>query len=161
MTTDRHPTREELIDFQHRALEPGADAAILAHIERCVPCAAIHDEEARLTELVRAHARSESFELPLGFAAATLARARERERSRFFEGLLAWWRPAIAVPAALFFAIAAFLAPVVLPRLYHPGSQINALHDLRDHAALMATEPFEESSQAPIVLASDRGNATP
>uniref|UniRef100_E6Q5F1 Zinc-finger domain-containing protein n=1 Tax=mine drainage metagenome TaxID=410659 RepID=E6Q5F1_9ZZZZ len=161
MTTDRHPTREELIDFQHRALEPAADAAVLTHIENCVPCAAIHDEEARLTELVRAHARSERFELPLGFAAATLARARERERSHYLERFLSWWRPAVAVPAAVFFVLAAFLAPVVLPHLYRPTSQINALHDLRDHAALMATEPFEESSQAPIVLASDRGNAAP
>ncbi|NNM98928.1 MAG: hypothetical protein HKL91_03905 [Candidatus Eremiobacteraeota bacterium] len=161
MTTDRHPTREELIDFQHRALEPGADAAILAHIEGCAPCAAIHDEEARLTDLVRAHARSERFELPLGFAAATLAIARERERPHYIERFLAWWRPAIAVPAAVFVVLAAFLAPVVLPRLYHPTSQINALHDLRDHAALMATVPFEDSSQAPIVLANDSGNAAP
>ena len=160
MTTDRHPTREEIVDFQHRALEPGADAVLLAHIEICVPCAAIHDEEARLTELVRVHARSEHLELPLGFAAATLARARERERPRFVEQFLAWWRPAVAVPAAAFLVLAALLAPVVLPRLHHP-SQINALHDLRDHAALMATVPFEDSSQAPIVLASDSGNAAP
>ena len=160
MNKEQHPNREDLIDFQHRELDAGRDAEILGHLESCRDCASVHDEEARVGEWLRSHAKSEVRELPLGFAAATLARA-HGERNRLGERFLNWWRPAIAVPAIAFLLLLAVALPTMLPRLHQQSTQISALYDLRDHAALMATEPFEGTSQAPIELANDSSNGAP
>ena len=107
MTT--HYDRDTLIDYIHGALEPATDAAIFAHLEGCVPCRTLRDEELVFGDALRAAARASEREFP------SLVKARvwdtiRHERPSFMERLRAQWTPALAVPIAAALALAAYLS---------------------------------------------------
>lgn len=157
MNNDQHPTVEQLSDFVHGELSERDDAAIHAHIAGCTACSETHDTEARLGDLLRAHARAEERELPPGFAErivdAAIASGR-REQTSFGDLVARWFRPAIALPVAAVVALAIYLGAGAL----HPSPQtgaIDATSYIESHAALAAAMPFADGSMVPVSFASD------
>lgn len=148
-----HPTPEELVDYLHGELPAQQDAAVHAHLAECSPCARAYESEASLTELLRAHARSEQRELPyrvitgIRDAAAGTAAASPWERIR------SALRPIVLIPAAAALAVALYLGLGVR----HPAgvTPIDAASYVNNHAALTATTPFAEDAPIPATLTSD------
>jgi anti-sigma factor RsiW len=141
--TQQHPTTEAIIDYLHRELTPEADAAMLTHLESCRDCAASYEEQAQLSEGLRAYARATERELPEGVV-ARIWDAVERESSApsFVERLQALLRPVIAVPIAAMLVVGAFFAYNASHHV--PLTTIDAAVYLRDHAAVTSTLPFGE-----------------
>lgn len=163
MTNDdalrEHPDLGTLVDYLHRELPPGSDAALLAHLESCRPCAAAYEEQARIGEALRAQARAAERDLPQGVVASIWS-AVEREGAApesWWERLGAAFRPVVAVPLLVALAIAFFYFGV--PAL-HGGTAVartvDAAYLLDDHAALSSTVPFSESAVVPAALERDR-----
>src|SRR5665213_3407926 len=95
-----HINQEQLVDYLHRGLAPEDDAMVHAHLDACAQCRLAYQDEASLSEALRAHARNEARDLPAGVAAsiwAAIATARRRES--LSDRLLTWLRPAVLVPA--------------------------------------------------------------
>lgn len=145
-----HVTTEEIIDYLHRELSPEADAAMLVHLNSCAQCAAMYEEQARISESLRAYARASERELPQGVV-ARIWDAVEAQQAQPTLGarLVAFFRPAVAVPA--------LAAPLVVGAFFgytashHNGAvtTIDAAYYLRDHASLNNTMPFGEGSVEP------------
>ncbi len=139
----QHLNNDTLTDYMHGALSPPDDAAAYAHIEACEACRREFAAEAALTELLRSTAAREERELPPTVKAAIWSRiraARPSAMSRF----AALFRPALAVPAAVVLALAAYFGTQYLG----PGGAptIEASYYLQDHAALDGTMPFSDHS---------------
>jgi anti-sigma factor RsiW len=163
MTNDdasrEHPDLGTLVDYLHRELPPGSDAALLTHLESCRPCAAAYEEQARIGEALRSQARASERELPPGVVASIWS-AVEREgagQESWWERLVAAFRPVVAVPLLVALAIAFFVFGV--PAM-HGGTAVARTVDagylLDDHAALSSTVPFSESAVVPASLEQDR-----
>ncbi len=155
---NEHLNHDDFIDYLHGECAPGRDAAILAHLNGCDACTAAYDAEARLGELLRAHAKHTERELPYGMSASIWERIEREPTARragwaaAFANLL---RPAVAVPAIAALAVAAYFGATTL---YHGPARpsIEAAFYLNDHAALTRTVPFSEGgSVVPSTLASD------
>jgi anti-sigma factor RsiW len=154
-----HPSIERIVDYTRGELSARDDADVYAHLAECPACAGTHDQERRLTELLKAHARADERELPLGFASAIRARAAADE------GEPAWWsrhsvramlRPAAAVGIAALLVIA-FVVSFTIPRGPANANTITPSAYLENHAALSSTVPFEDGTNAPIALTADEG----
>lgn len=155
---NEHLNHDDFIDYLHGECAPGRDAAILAHLNECEACTAAYDEEARLGELLRAHAKHTERELPYGMSASIwyrIEREQTAERPRWASAVAAFLRPAIAVPAAAALVVAAYFGVTALQ--HGPARpSIEAAFYLNDHAALTRTVPFSEGgSVVPSTLASD------
>ncbi|MBV8155377.1 MAG: zf-HC2 domain-containing protein [Candidatus Eremiobacteraeota bacterium] len=152
-----HPTIETLSDYVHGELSERDDAAVHAHLAGCSACAELHDIEARLGEVLRAHARAEERELPLGFEARIVdaAIASDASSATGWREAFAWlWRPAIAVPVAAALALAIYFgAGAVNPPLR--SATIDATSYVESHTALAADMPFADSSALPVTFASE------
>jgi anti-sigma factor RsiW len=153
---ETHPTLEELVDYQHGALAPSEDAGIHAHLAQCRACAEAHEAEAALTELLRAHARSEERELPESVVARIRDSIERSPRAGLWQTLQTASRPIVLVPAAVAIAAVLYLgahgwqlAPAATP--------IDAAYYVNSHAALTATAPFSEDAPIPAMLTSDAG----
>ncbi len=154
---NEHLNHDDFIDYLHGECAPGRDAAILAHLNGCEACTAAYDEEARLGELLRTHAKRTERELPYGMSASIWERIEREQIARpgWASALKAFLRPAIAVPAAAGLVVAAYFG---LTALQHGPVRpsIEAAFYLNDHAALTRTVPFGEGgSVVPSTLASD------
>ncbi|HEY1653629.1 MAG TPA: zf-HC2 domain-containing protein [Candidatus Tumulicola sp.] len=150
-----HPTTEQLIDYVHGELPSAQDAAIHVHLAGCPECTTAHDAEVRLGEVLRAHARAETLEMPPGLVTAIRARTAAEASTR------AWWqrlstsmRAAVAVPIAaalaltLYFVTGGWHAPV------NSGSA-DAAYYMENHAALSSNTPFGGGEALPTVLTAD------
>ncbi|MHB8148295.1 MAG: anti-sigma factor family protein [Vulcanimicrobiaceae bacterium] len=153
---EHHFNDNDFIDYLHGELSPGRDAAMLAHLDACATCRSAYDEEARLGEMLRAHATRSERELPYGLTADVWKRIeRESESPQWAKRLLALLRPAIAIPVAAAVVLAAYFGVTTLERGPARPS-IDAAYYLNDHAALTRTVPFSEGgSVVPSTLASD------
>jgi predicted anti-sigma-YlaC factor YlaD len=144
----QHLTNDILIDYMHGALTPQKDAEVYAHMETCDVCRAEYDAEVSLSEALRAHARREEREMPPMLKAEIWERIREAQPSPASR-LLAWLRPAVALPIAAALAIAAYFGPSVFGP--HGAPAIEASYYLQDHAALNSTIPFSDhGSMSPV-----------
>lgn len=156
MSTNEHPSLEELTDYVHGELPPQRDAAVHAHIAGCVPCAEAHDTEVRLGEVLREHARAEERELPLGFARRIIdaAIASEPQPAPWWELLTRALRPAVAIPAFAAVALALYFALAGSHQSSVQMATIDAATYIDNHAALTSDMPFSESSTVPAAFAS-------
>jgi predicted anti-sigma-YlaC factor YlaD len=155
-----HITDEQLIDYLHQALAPEDDAAVYAHLNTCGQCARAYEDEAALTEALRAHASAEERDLPSGVVASVWA-AVEASRSRSFLTRLTstWLRPAVLLPLAAVIVIALLILPRLGPSA--PAQTIGVAYYLQDHAAMGSTMPFAETNVLPASLENDdQGQST-
>lgn len=151
-----HPSIDHLVDYTRGELSAREDANMHAHLAQCPQCTQAHDEELRLVELLKAHARAEERDLPLGLAEAIYARAKSdrTEPARWswhHVGTLLRPMAAVAVAAVL---VIAFLVSFIVPH----GAQNNAIDAaayMQNHAALASTMPFEDSAAVPATFAVD------
>jgi anti-sigma factor RsiW len=148
-----HPSSEMLLDYVHGELPAHQDAAVHAHLAVCSSCSGAYDEEMRLGELLRAHARAEERELPPGFGARVIAAATASPPAR------AWWqapifRPAYVLPAAagivlaLYLGFSAFGGPA-------KTTTVGATYYIESHAALATDAPFAEGASLPVSFAAN------
>jgi Putative zinc-finger len=150
-----HPTAENLTDYLHHALSPEDDAQIHTHLETCASCRSDYQHEARLTEILRAHARKQERDLPAGVVARIWDRIDVGgDRPSFWETLHAFLRPTIAVSAAAALLLAAYFGPAYWNARTLPPS-IDAAYYLQDHAAVTGTLPFADTAAMPAALQND------
>jgi len=149
---ETHPSIEQLIDYHHGELPPAQDAAVHAHIASCADCAQAHAEEVSLTELLRAHARTEERELP----ESVVARIREAatQRTTAWERIRTAFRPIMLLPAAAAVAIALYLG-VKAGHGTARATTIDAAYYVDTDAALTATAPFSDEAPMPALLTSE------
>ena len=155
---NEHLNIAQLTDYLHHALDPESDAAAYAHIAECTTCGAAYGREAAFSEALRAQARATERELPGSVLTAVRSRiAAETSRSRVWEAVRSWLRPAFVIPAV---AIAAVVLFIGVPRFVanqQPAS-IQAAYYLQGHSEMNGTMPFADATSA--VPASLTGNDT-
>jgi len=140
-----HLANQLLIDYMHAGLAPEEDARVYAHIEACPACRADYDAELALTDLLRTYALRETRELPPTLKAELWERIRAARPSPL-QNLAGWLRPAVALPMAAAFALAAYFGTTYIgPRGAAP---IDAAYYLQDHAALNSTVPFSDRASS-------------
>jgi putative zinc finger protein len=150
-----HPTNENLTDYLYHALSAEDDARIHTHLETCAVCRADYQREARLTEILRAHARRQERDLPAGVIARIWDKINaETARPRFWETARALFRPAVGIPIAAAIALAAYFGPAYWNARNAPPS-IDAMYYLQDHATMNDTLPFADSAAMPASLQND------
>lgn len=152
---NEHTTTEAIIDYLHRELSPEEDAALLVHLGSCPECSATYEEQARLSESLRAYSRASERELPQGVVARIWdAVEAQQARPTFVQRIAAAFRPAIAVPIAAVLVVGAYFGYTAT---HHTPSivTIDAAYYLRDHASLNSTMPFGESQVEPASLRGD------
>jgi anti-sigma factor RsiW len=147
-----HTTLEDIIDYLHRELSPEADAALLGHLSSCPECAAMYEEQARISESLRAYGRATERELPQGVVARIWDAVDAQEtRPTFAQRIAAAFRPAIAIPVAAVLVVGAFFGYAATHHAA-PVTTIDAAYYLRDHASLNSTMPFGTSVVDPASL---------
>jgi predicted anti-sigma-YlaC factor YlaD len=147
-----HATQEQLIDYLHRELAPGEDAALALHLGTCDACRERYDDEARLSEALRTYARATEREMPVGIRAAVFGAIEERTQPAWRAALSRWMRPAFAVPVTAALVLVAFAG---YGTAHHgSGTTIDAAYYLDDHAALTSAVPFNEGNTEPAALLS-------
>lgn len=152
---NQHPTTEQIIDYLHRELTPEADAALLVHLEACSACGALYEEQAQLSESLRAYGRASERELPQGVVARIWdAVEAEHARPSLGERLAAFWRPAFAIPVAAVLVVGAFFGYSSTHRTV-ALTTIDAAVYLRDHASINSTMPFGDGATEPASLHGD------
>ncbi len=150
---NEHPNTELLIDYLHRELPPQEDAAVLTHLADCAACRDAYQVQARITERLRAHARAEERDLPLG----VIARVRDRIAG---QARVAWWqqwslafRPIVGLPVAAVLVLAMALGWASLRPHAAAAPSIAATYYLDDHAALSTSSlPFAQTAAVPAAL---------
>jgi len=145
-----HFSHDQLIDYVHGELSPSDDAVLQQHLGDCAACRALYQEEVRISESLRSYARATEREMPAGIRNA-LFDAIERPAPSWQERLVVWLRPAITVPVACALIIAG-IAGYETTR--PPGTTIDAVYYLDDHAALTSSVPFSEGNPVPAALLS-------
>lgn len=138
-----HVNSETLIDYLHGALSPEADAQIFAHVNACPSCRTDYDAEVALNEGLREYARGTERELPSLVKAAIWTEVRAARPSPLSR-VIAWARPAVAVPVLAALAIAAYFGSGYLTAPAPPS--IKAAYYLQDHAAMQSAVPFSDHS---------------
>ena len=156
MTNREHPTLEELMDYVHGELKEHDDAAVHAHLAGCSPCSEAYEQEARLGELLRDHARLEERELPPSVVDGIFDALAEQSSASptVWRRLSAALRPAIALPVAAAIVLAVYFGFVATHGTARAQS-IDASYYLEDHAEFATTVPFSDESAAPAMLTSD------
>lgn len=150
-----HPSIDTIIDYVHHELAPAQDALLLAHLEQCDECRAAYEAEARVGELLRAHAHATQRELPQGVVATIWDRVETMQSAPSFgERLRAWLRPAIMVPAGIV-AAAAVVFALTMNTHHDSGPVIDAAYYLNDHNTMSNTVPFGEGTVLPSGLSGD------
>jgi len=140
-----HLNNQTLIDYMHAGLAPEEDAHVYAHLEACTDCRSEYDSELAMTDMLRTFALADQRELPSSVKAEIWERIRSARPSPL-SALAAWFRPAVAIPAAAVLAVGLYFGTTYLsPR--GPAS-IDAAYYLEDHAALNSTVPFSDHVNA-------------
>jgi hypothetical protein len=147
----QHLTSDILIDYLHHELAPADDARVLAHLESCASCARELNVEATFTDRLRAVARAQELDLPLGFQSAIMARIAS-EKPGVWQSLGRLWRPVVIVPfAAAVAAGAFFLAPVLAPPS-SPSAALPVSYYLQEHDVRAQENPLGDRSA--VILSS-------
>ncbi len=154
-----HIDLDTLLDYLHRELPPGADAVVLQHLAACSQCRALHDEQAQLSDSLRAYGRASERELPAGVVARIWdAVDAERAAPSLAQRLASWLRPAIALPVAAAIAVVLYLG-IARPHFAPTSAVIDAAYYIDDHAALTSTVPFSQGNVVPPSLENDETGA--
>jgi anti-sigma factor RsiW len=154
---DTHLSFEEIIDYTHGELSPGSDARFHEHLAGCPTCFEVYQTELQVGESLRAYARENERELPLGFAQAIVRKATEY-RPSFWERWSAALRPLVAVPVAAAIVLVAYFA---IARQGGPVRRFDPSYYLEDHTALAASVPFEDAAALPAMMTSDETTQAP
>ncbi|HEY8314467.1 MAG TPA: zf-HC2 domain-containing protein [Candidatus Baltobacteraceae bacterium] len=141
----QHLTNPQLIDYIHGALAPEEDASVHAHLESCALCREEYATEVALTELLRKQAALEERDMPSTVKAAIWQQIRDARPSPATR-ILAWLRPAIAIPVAAAIVLAAYFG--LHSQQASAAPTIDAAYLLQDHAAMNSTVPFGDRSGA-------------
>lgn len=141
----QHLTNDSLLDYIHGELSPADDAAVYAHIEQCQPCRQEYEAEVALGEMLRTQAARDERELPSTVKAEIWERIRSADPSPVAR-VLAWLRPAVAIPVAVAIAAAAYFGTTYIGS--QPAPTIEASYYLQDHAAMNSTIPFSDHTSA-------------
>ena len=148
--SEQHVDPERLVEYLHRELPPSEDALVRAHLAECAACAEAYDAEARLGDLLRAHAQAEERELPPGVVASIRAAVGERRAP--------WWSLGGRLHPVL---VAASIVAGILVGSYFSlatwhshaiASTIDAAYLVGDHEALEETTPFCDGETLPQEL---------
>ncbi len=148
---NQHPTEEQIVDYLHGELAPGADAALLLHLEDCAQCRSDYGAQARISELLRDYAVASERDFPLGMSERIRNAIESVPGPSWDQRVRALLRPVMVIPVAAAFAIAAFLGHGVTLR-HGATTIIDAAYYLDDHAALTSTVPFGEGTVVPSTL---------
>ncbi len=154
-----HLSLDRLVDYTRGELSERDDADIHAHLAECNDCARAHESERRLVDLLKAHARAEERELPPGLTTAIRARAADdrADRPRWsWHRLPASFGAFAAAGIAAVLAVA-FILAFTIPRSAPSNGTVEASAYMANHAALASTMPFEDGTNAPVMLTSDEG----
>ena len=147
-----HITSETLVDYIHGELTPEEDATVLAHLAACSVCAASYEEEARLSDYLRAGARAEERELPPALTARIRSEIERQARPAWWQQLTLVLRPTIGFPVAAVLVLAVVLGFSEI-RTHVNVPRIAATYYLEDHAALANSSlPFSETAVVPSTL---------
>ncbi len=150
--TEPHLSPEDLVEYLHGELPAERDATAHRHLADCAACRDAYESEARLTELLRAHARAEERDLPPAVVAGVRA-ALERERpAQRFAG---WLRPALVAAAIVCGLLVGMYASQGGWHSRARAAGIDASYYLDDHAALDRTTPLGEDAALPAALTSN------
>jgi anti-sigma factor RsiW len=152
-----HYSSDTLIDYLHGALGPSADRAVLAHLEGCADCTRLFNEEATVTEALRAAARAEEREFP-SMVKARVWDAVRREQPSVWMRLRSRWTPAFVVPVAAAVAVAAYFGTPVLQSA--GPSTITASYYLDEHNAQTTQSPLGPSVSPAVYTTDGSGAAT-
>ena len=153
----QHLTNEKLIDYLHRELSPSEDAAVLAHLDACESCKRELNAEAAIAERLRADARADERELPLGLAAAIIARINESTPTPL-EQLRAFLRPVVLVPLAGLIALAVIFPLTHMGSTVAPGLPVTFY--LEEHAAHAQENPLADRSSAVMMTSLEQTSST-
>ena len=156
-----HLSNELLIDYLRKELAPEDDALVLAHLEECTACRREHEIEASLGEALRSAAQRDELEFPSMIKARVWEAVRNAKPSPA-ERLMAYFRPAFAVPVAAALAVGLFFATPAMHGFMNP-QKIDATYYLEVHAAQQAQSPFTERGPAAaqlIEMSQDAGKPT-
>jgi predicted anti-sigma-YlaC factor YlaD len=151
-----HYSSEILSDYVHGAVGTALDGAILAHLQGCGECRAVHDDEARLSEVLRAAALADERELP-SMVRARVWDAVRRERPTLLDRLRSRWGPIVAVPVAATLALAAYVGTPVIQGSSAP--RVSASYFLDQHNAQTTQGPLGPSV-TPAVYSADTTSST-
>jgi len=143
----QHLTSDTLIDYIHEELDATADAAALAHLQTCAECSAAYEAEARLNEALKT---LPSAELP-PMVKARIWEAVRNEQASPYARLIAFFRPAVAVPVAAALAVALYFVSPFAHRA-PAGPTVDANYYLEQHAADEIGNPLGERSVSSTVL---------
>ncbi len=148
-----HISTESLIDYLHRELSPEEDARVHAHVGECAACRVAYQEQASLTERLRAFARDEERELPPRVLFAVRDRVARRTQPAWWSNLAVLFRPAVGLPFAAILVLAMILGfTSIRPRLAHAPT-IAAAYYLNDHRRLSdRLMPFSQPPAVPSTL---------
>ena len=141
----KHLGNDTIIDYLHRELAPGEDAAVLLHLEVCEQCSLQLNLESAIAGRLRTAAKAEELELPLGMREAIMARLAEAAPTPL-ERLAAWLRPIVVVPLVAAAAAAAVLIPLGSHRA--PAQALPVMYYLEEHAAHAQENPLADRSAA-------------
>ena len=152
-----HLSLDRLVDYTRGELSERDDAAVHAHLAECAECARAHESERRLVDLLKSHARAEEREMPPGLATAIRARA---AGERTHPPRWSWHRlsssfGAFAAAGVAVVLAVAFFVSFIIPRSAPAGGGIDASAYIANHAALTSTLPFDDGTNAPVMLTSD------
>jgi anti-sigma factor RsiW len=143
---ETHPSTDQLVDYLHGELTAAEDAAIHAHLATCSECERRRDEEAAITEALRAQARAVERDVPLGLFTRTRATVAKPHTSR-------WW---FAFPAA-----AALAAAIYVGIIAHGGGSsrtVEAAYYVNAHAVMTAREPFSDGVSPSMMTLDDEAH---
>ena len=154
-----HLSSDRLVDYTRGELSPRDDAAVHAHLAECADCAHAYDSELRLVDLLKSHARAEERELPPGLATAIRARA-AGDRAGPQRWSWHWLSASFGAFAAAGIAavlVVAFVLSFTIPRSAPKSVAVDASTYMANHAALASTMPFEDGTDAPVMMTADEG----
>ncbi|MBV8602498.1 MAG: zf-HC2 domain-containing protein [Candidatus Eremiobacteraeota bacterium] len=155
----QHLGNDTIIDYLHRELAPGEDAAVLMHLEACADCSVRLNLESAIGGRLRAQAKAEELDLPLGMREAIMARiAAEAAAPTPWERLAAWLRPAVVVPVVAAAALAAVLIPMGTQHAAAPTLPV--MYYLEEHAAHAQENPLADRSATVMMTSLERTAST-
>ena len=151
-----HLSSDRLVDYTRGELSPRDDAAVHAHLAECADCAHAYDSELRLVDLLKSHARAEERDLPPGLATAIRARAAgDRAGTRPSWHWLSASFGAFAAAGIAAALVVAFVISFTIPRSAPKSVAVDPSAYMANHAALASTMPFEDGTDAPVMMTAD------
>ena len=154
-----HLSLDRLVDYTRGELSEREDARVHAHLAECEECSRTLESERRLVDLLKSHARADEREMPPGLATAIRARAAgdRADRPRWSWHRLSGSFGAFAAAGVAAVLAVAFILAFTIPRSAPTAGSVDAATYMANHAALASTTPFDDGTNAPVMLTADEG----